>query len=65
VAKSYDVIFGKIKLFDIRLKLTCSGMSSDKESPLSEMLEQLPCCFGMNLLWFFTLVPTDNTNKSY
>jgi hypothetical protein len=28
-------------------------------STLSEMLEQLSCCFGMNLLWFFWLVPTD------
>jgi len=65
LAKFSDVIFGKIKVLDIRLILTCTEISSDKESTLSEILEQLSCCFEMNLLWFFMLVPTDNTNKSY
>jgi hypothetical protein len=58
-----DVIFGKIKFLDIILILTCIEMSSDKQSTLSDILEQLPCCSGMKLLWFFMLVPTDNTNK--
>jgi hypothetical protein len=64
LVKISDAIFGKIKVFDIRLTLTSTEISSGIKSKLSEIVVQLPCCFGMNLLWFFMLVPMDNTNNT-